>query len=128
MWTALIGTIVNAGVSYFSRRQAVAEARAQAQITIAQRTAEHEASIEVEATRATANGWKDELVTIWAVFFVTWVTLDPTASDKVARLADIPVWLSSTLALIILAAAGIRRVAQVTEMTNTIRGRRDPPA
>jgi len=123
MWTALITTIVDAGVGYFRRRQDVAEARAQAQITIAQRTAEHERAIEVEATRATSNGWKDEAVTLWILAIFSWPLFDDQAIDRLARLSEIPLWLSGTGALIILAAAGIRRVEQIAQMTSVMRGR-----
>jgi len=121
MWS-LAGLVVNAGINYIRRRQDVAEARAQAQITIAQRTAEHERAIEVEATRSTTTGWKDELVTIWILFIFTWPLFDDKAIERLTRLGELPLWLSGTGALIILAAAGIRRVEQVAQMTAAIRG------
>ena len=107
----VIGKVVEAGTRWFERRAEIAEAKHTARLEIEAKKATADIDWDQIMARASANSWKDELLTIWAVVVLTLVFLPWTQEWALAGLRGLeaaPEWFQVLIITVFAASFGVR--------------------
>lgn len=107
----VIGKVVEAGTRWFEKRAEIAEAKHTARLEIEAKKATADIDWDQIMARASANSWKDELLTIWAVVVLTLVFLPWTQEWALAGLRGLeaaPEWFQVLIITVFAASFGVR--------------------
>ena len=107
----VIGKVVEAGTRWFEKRAEIAEAKHTARLEIEAKKATADIDWDQIMARASANSWKDELLTIWAVVVLTLVFLPWTQEWALAGLRGLeaaPEWFQILIITVFAASFGVR--------------------
>jgi len=106
-----IGKVVDAGTRWFEKRAEIAEAKHTARLEIEAKKATADIDWDQIMARASANSWKDELLTIWAVVVLTLVFLPWTQEWALSGLRGLeaaPEWFQILIITVFAASFGVR--------------------
>ena len=107
----VVGKVVEAGTRWFEKRAEIAEAKHTARLEIEAKKATADIDWDQIMARASANSWKDELLTIWAVVVLTLVFLPWTQEWALAGLRGLeaaPEWFQILIITVFAASFGVR--------------------
>ena len=107
----VIGKVVEAGTRWFEKRAEIAEAKHTARLEIETKKATADIDWDQIMARASANSWKDELLTIWAVVVLTLVFLPWTQEWALSGLRGLeaaPEWFQVLIITVFAASFGVR--------------------
>ena len=107
----VVGKVVDAGARWFEKRAEIAEAKHTARLEIEAKKATADIDWDQIMARASANSWKDELLTIWAVVVLTLVFLPWTQEWALSGLRGLeaaPEWFQILIITVFAASFGVR--------------------
>jgi hypothetical protein len=107
----VVGKVVDAGTRWFEKRAEIAEAKHTARLEIEAKKATADIDWDQIMARNSANSWKDELLTIWAVVVLTLVFLPWTQEWALAGLRGLeaaPEWFQILIITVFAASFGVR--------------------